>query len=44
MKNPLKQPLVFLIAVTLLSHGGFVASRITVSLDAIAGEIGRAHV
>lgn len=33
----MKRPLVFVIAVTVLSHGGFVASRITVSLDAIAG-------
>jgi predicted MFS family arabinose efflux permease len=31
----MNKPLVFLIAVTVLSHAGFVGSRITVSLDAI---------
>lgn len=33
----MRKPLVFLIVVTVLSHAGFVGSRITVSLDAIAG-------
>jgi predicted MFS family arabinose efflux permease len=33
----MRKPLVFLIGLTILSHAGFVGSRITVSLDALAG-------